>query len=234
MSLTGRPDVLLIEGREVPLVVRRDRRARRLILRVDPETGAALVTIPWHAGKIEAHAMALRMQGWIAARLKRIPPRVPFADGGEIPLLGETHRIRHAPAAKGGVWREGSEIVVTGGAEHLPRRLGDWLRKEAKREIAERVRVKSLLLGRKAGRVTVRDTKSRWGSCTVAGDLNFSWRLILAPAFVLDYLVAHEVAHLKVKDHGPRFWRTVAELCPEAGAAKAWLKRHGPALHRYG
>ncbi|MEO5336846.1 MAG: M48 family metallopeptidase [Magnetospirillum sp. WYHS-4] len=234
MSSTGRPEVVVLDGREIPVLVTRNRRARRMILRLAPEIGGATVTLPWHVPKAAALAMVREKAGWLLARLKRLPPRVPFAEGAEIPWLGEPHHIRHAPGRRGGVWREDGEILVAGLAEHLPRRVADWLKREARREIAERVRRKSLLLGRQAGRVAVRDTRSRWGSCAASGNLNFSWRLILAPDFVLDYVVAHEVAHLKVKDHGPRFWRTVDDLTPHAKAARAWLNRHGTALHGYG
>lgn len=234
MLSTGRPEVLLLDGREVPVTVRRNRRARRLILRLDPQTGGAVVTLPWTLPKAAAYAMVREKAGWVLARLKRQPAPVAFADGAEVPFLGEPHRVRHVPERRGTVRREGGEILVTGGTEHLPRRLEDWLKKEARREIAERVRRKSLLLGRAAGRVTLRDTRSRWGSCAANGNLNFSWRLVLAPEFVLDYVVAHEVAHLKVRDHGPRFWRAVEDLTPHAKEAKAWLNRHGSALHGYG
>ncbi len=234
---TGRPEtthLIDIEEHTIPLRVRHNRRARRLTLRIDPSAGGAVVTLPWGVPECEALDMVRRKGGWILARLEKVPPRVPFEDGVEIPYLGRLHVVRHALRARGGVWRDGQEIVVTGRAEHLPRRLRDWLRAEAKRVCEARAREKSLLLGRRHGRITVRDTRSRWGSCSANGNLSFCWRLILAPEHVLDYVVAHEIAHLKVSDHSPRFWRTVETLTPDAKTAKAWLKRHGSGLHRYG
>ena len=112
--------------------------------------------------------------------------------------------------------------------------MRDWLREQARSEIATRVQEKACLLERAPGRITVRDTRSRWGSCSHDGNLSFCWRLVMAPMMVLDYVVAHEVAHLRWTHHGPRFWATVATLTANAGAARCWLDDHGERLHRYG
>ena len=223
-----------VDGRAVPLVVRRNPRARRLIVRMDRSGEGVVVTVPAAYGVEDGVALARRKSGWIAARLAALPPRVPFTDGAVVPLLGTELRIRHQPGGRPPVRRAEGEIVVSGRSEHLARRLTDWLKGEAKREIVPRAQAKAAALGRPCGRITVRDTRSRWGSCSANGNLSFCWRLILAPETVLDYVVAHEVAHLVVRDHGPRFWRTVASLVEDGAAARAWLRRHGPALHRYG
>jgi predicted metal-dependent hydrolase len=124
-------------------------------------------------------------------------------------------------------------LRVFGLKEHAPRRLKDWLIAEAARDLVVRVAHHARTLGVRARRITMRDQKSRWGSCSSAGQLSFSWRLVLAPAFVLDYVAAHEVAHLVEMNHGPRFWRTVAKALPEYEEAKAWLHIHGLDLYRY-
>jgi predicted metal-dependent hydrolase len=223
-----------IDGRAVPLLVRRNPRARRLIVRMDRSGEGVVVTVPATFGIEDGVALARRKTGWIAARLAALPPRIPFADGAMVPVLGTDLRIRHHPGGHPPVRRVDDEIVVSGHPEHLARRLADWLKGEARREIARRAEAKAAQLERPLGRVTVRDTRSRWGSCSASGNLSFCWRLILAPETVLDYVVAHEVAHLAVRDHGPRFWRTVATLVDDAATARAWLRRHGPALYRYG
>jgi predicted metal-dependent hydrolase len=125
------------------------------------------------------------------------------------------------------------KLCVSGQIEHAPRRLRDWLIKEAHEELTKRVAVHSSNLGLKASRVSVRDQTSRWGSCSSARVLSFSWRLILAPTFVLDYVAAHEVAHLKEMNHGPRFWALVRKTNPRMEEARRWLKKHGAELHRY-
>jgi predicted metal-dependent hydrolase len=123
---------------------------------------------------------------------------------------------------------------VAGAAPHVERRVGDFLRREAQRDLEAASRRAAEHLGVGVRRVSVRDQSSRWGSCSTTGVLSYSWRLILAPPFVLDYLAVHEVAHLVEMNHSPRFWRLVNRLCPDAGRAKTWLDVHGGDLHRYG
>ena len=147
------------------------------------------------------------------------------------------HVVRLRPDVKGGVWREGVEIFVTGRTEHTSRRLRDWLKAEARDALTPVVHEFAKALGVTITRITVRDTRSRWGSCTRDGKLSFSWRLILAPESVLTYVAAHEVAHLKHMNHGPAFWRTVESLVsPDVdwSLAREWLRRSGAAMHRYG
>ena len=124
-------------------------------------------------------------------------------------------------------------LCVTGMAEHAPRRLRDWLIKRAREELSERVQHHARNLGLKPRRVVVREQTSRWGSCSTARVLSFSWRLIFAPPFVLDYVAAHEVAHLKEMNHGPRYWALVRKTNPRMEEARRWLKKYGPELHRY-
>lgn len=225
-----------VDGRAIPLRVRRNARARQLILRLDEDTGGAVVTIPKRTSIREGVDMAQRKAAWIAAQLRRVPAQVPFADHATIPYLGIEYTVRHSPGARG-ICRADGEIVVSGREEYLSRRLTDWLKAQAKAEITARAHAKAPLIADKShrvGRITVRDTRSRWGSCAVDGQLNFSWRLVLAPEFVLDYVVAHEVAHLAHRDHGPAFWALTDTLTPRMREAKAWLNAHGKTLHRYG
>ncbi len=226
--------ILRIEGREVPLMVRRNPRARRLTLRLDPVEGALHLTLPRGVALTEGLEFAHCRSGWILAQLATLPPRVAFAEGARVPILGESHVIRHAPQARRGVWREGGVIWVSGLADHLARRVADFLKREARREVTGRVHDKAARIGRRAGRVRLRDTVSRWGSCTADGNLGFSWRLVLAPEAVLDYVVAHEVAHLVHLNHGPRFWAVVRQLTPEVTGPQRWLRTHGGRLLRYG
>jgi predicted metal-dependent hydrolase len=125
-------------------------------------------------------------------------------------------------------------ICVAGEAPHVARRIGDFLKREARRDLEAASRRYAQRLGVSVKRVSVRDQVSRWGSCSTTGVLSYSWRLILAPPFVLDYLAAHEVAHLIEMNHSQRFWRLVERLCPAMQRAKTWLDVHGTDLHRYG
>lgn len=242
-----------LSGRAVPLRVRRNRRARRIVLRVDHARDEAVLTLPWRVPLREGLAFARERRDWLAARLADLPPRVPFGPGAILPLRGTPHRIEHvgdpgrrrageSPRAPKDAPRQGRRIIhvengiisVAGKPEHLPRRLSDWLRAEAKRVLAPVLREKAARLGVALGKITVRDTKTLWGSCSAKGDVSLCWRLILAPPVVADYVCAHEVAHMKIRGHGARFWALVGELAKDMEGARRWLAREGESLQRYG
>jgi predicted metal-dependent hydrolase len=219
--------------------VRRHRQARRYTLRIQAATREVILTIPPRGTLKEAHSFAQKHGGWIAARLGRLPEAAPFADGVTVPLRGVPHRIAHRAEARGTVWTEINadgehQLCVAGRAPHIDRRIGDFLRREAKRDLESASLRCARELGLTVRRVTVRDQSSRWGSCSTTGLLSFSWRLILAPSHVLEYLAAHEVAHLIEMNHSARFWRLVQRICSDHERAKAWLDVHGSDLHRYG
>lgn len=228
-----KPLLLQIADRELSVAIRRSGTAGRMSLRLAPG-GGVVVVLPMGVPEAEALRFAHSQRDWIASRLQALPHRVALVPGASVPLLGIEHAIRHEPAARRGVWAEAGVIHVSGRAEHVPRRVEEFLRAEARMVMAQRARDLAAAIGRKVGRVTVRDTKSRWGSCSADGNLSFSWRLVLAPSWVLDYVVAHEVAHLVEMNHGPAFWALVDTMVAETKPPKAWLKRHGPHLHCYG
>lgn len=225
---------LLLDGRPVPVKLVRNARARRLSLRIDPGDRSVVLVLPARAALSQGLAFAESKADWLRARLAAIPAGIPFVDGASLPLAGVPHRLRHDPAGRRGVWIEADEIHVSGAPEFLARRVTDWLKRRAREEIARRVDPMTATLGRPCRSIRLKDTRSRWGSCTSGGDLSFSWRLLLAPPMVLDYVVAHEVAHLAEMNHSPAFWRVVATLCRDAAAGRRWLKANGALLHRYG
>jgi predicted metal-dependent hydrolase len=171
---------------------------------------------------------------WVAKRIAALPEQVTLTDGAEVPIGGIPHRIRHHPDRRGGAWLEEGELHVTGRPEFLPRRVADFLRAEASRRLSELVRVKAAQAGLNPGRITIKDTTSRWGSCAPDGALAFSWRLVMAPEFVQDYVTAHEVAHLRHMNHGPAFWQLVSSLTAHTQRAMVWLRNEGPRLLRVG
>jgi predicted metal-dependent hydrolase len=225
---------LTIGQRPVPLVVRTSRRARRLSLRLEAASGDIVLVLPVRASLARGLQFAAAQGAWIATKLAELPPAIRLTDGAELPVLGQTCRIRHRPDERGAVRLEGSDIIVAGAAEHLPRRLKDWLKRRARVELAARARIAATRLGKRIERVSVREMQSRWGSCSARGALSFCWRLILAPPAVIDYVVAHEVAHLVEMNHGQRFWSLVRDLVPDMADARAWLRANGNRLHRYG
>jgi predicted metal-dependent hydrolase len=219
--------------------LRRHRQARRYTLRIHAATREVILTMSPRGSLKEAKDFAQKHGGWIAARIGRLPEAAPFAHGSSVPLRGVPHRIVHRPGVRGTVWTDsdgdGARILlVAGGAPHVDRRVSDFLRREAKRDLDAATRRFAEALNVAIKKVAVRDQSSRWGSCSTTGVLSYSWRLILAPPFVLDYLAAHEVAHLVEMNHSRRFWRLVERLCPDGERAKVWLDVHGGDLHRYG
>ena len=218
--------------------LRRHGQARRYTLRIHAASREVVLTMPPRGSVRQAREFAQKNGAWIAARLRRLPVAAPFAHGVLVPLRGLEHRIDHRLGARGAVWVEtqASEclLCVAGDKPHLQRRVHDFLKREAKRDLEAASRLAAQALGVKIKRVSVRDQSSRWGSCSSNGMLSYSWRLILAPPFVLHYLAAHEVAHLVEMNHSRRFWRLVERVCPDMGRAKAWLDAHGTDLHRYG
>src|SRR6195952_5064092 len=219
--------------------LRRHRRARRYTLRIHPSDREAILTMPPRGTLADAKDFAQRHGAWIAARLGRLPKAAPFLPGTVIPLRSVPHRIAHRSGARGTAWTEtrdsGERILcVAGAAEHIERRVGDHMKREPRGELKKAAQFYAYALGVKVKRISIRDQSSRWGSCPSAGSLSFSWRLILAPPFVLDYLAAHEVAHLVEMNHSPRFWKVVGRICTHVERAKTWLDTHGNDLHRYG
>lgn len=227
-------EILRLPGGPARVEWRRSARARRISLRIDPRGGAVVVTLPPRAGRTAGMALLMNHADWVARRLAALPGPVPFADGALVPLHGVEHRIRHLPGLRAGVRVADGEILVSGEAGFLPRRVGDFLRAEARRALSELVGHKAAAAQVKAERITVKDTRSRWGSCAASGHLAFSWRLVMAPPHVQDYVAAHEVAHLRHMNHGPRFWALVEHLTPHTESAIAWLRSNGPRLLRVG
>jgi len=223
-----------------PIEVRRHPGARRMTLRVSRTRRAVIVTLPPQCCLDEAGSFVHRNIGWVRARLATMPEPVPFAHGAIIPLRGVSHRLVFCGPKRGtGIVNEAAgasftELHVSGEIEHAPRRLSDWLIEEARRDLDASVRRHALTLGLKPVRISVKDQASRWGSCSTTGVLAFSWRLILAPPAVLDYVAAHEVAHLQEMNHSPRFWALVKRIVPQLDDARRWLHVHGTDLHRYG
>jgi predicted metal-dependent hydrolase len=237
---TSEPSAITVscDGEIHPVRVRRHRQARRYTLRILSASREVVLTMPTRGNVKHAKEFAQKHGAWITARLRRLPGASPFGHGALLPLRGRLHRIVHRPGARGTVWIEthGSEhlLCVAGDGPHLSRRVHDYLKREAKRDLQAASLLAAQALGIAFKRVSVRDQTSRWGSCSSSGALSFSWRLILAPPFVMEYLAAHEVAHLVEMNHSRRFWRVVEGICPHMGRAKAWLDAHGADLHRYG
>ncbi len=200
-------------------------------LRVDPRTGSIVFTWPLKSRMAAARALAFinDSQDWITRQKINRIPTVTFTASAAISVAGKDYII--TPTAGRGVTRiEGGNIIVHGQPEHLPRRMKDFLKKRAEEELQRLTDEKCKTLGIKTSLVQIRDPKSRWGSCGPDGRIMYSWRLVLAPPAVMDYVVAHEVAHRIHLNHSRRFWALCSSLCEDATTSRQWLRRDGRGL----
>jgi predicted metal-dependent hydrolase len=230
-------------GETFRVTLKRTTAARRFTLRVRAPSGDIILTMPARASLSDAKSFAESHAAWIGTRLARLPRRVSFEPGETVPLRGVMHKITPRRVARGTVWvelpsatdpREGAPLLCVNAEPcFVPRRVRDFLVAEARRDLESAVARYARALGARPRKLTLRDTRSRWGSCSSAGSLSFSWRLVMAPSFVLDYLAAHEVAHLLHMNHSAAFWSAVAGACPDSARAEAWLEAHGASLHRF-
>lgn len=215
----------------VAFLLRRSAQARRMSLRVSGLDGRVTLTIPRSASLSEALAFADEKSDWLRARLRESPDHVAVGHGSTIPFEG---RMTHVLQGAGrGIRHEAAGLRVPGPAVSAGARLQAWLKARARERLAAASDHYAARLGRGYTRLSLRDTRSRWGSCSAGGALMYSWRLILAPPEVLEYVAAHEVAHLAQMNHSPAFWAEVARLCPGHAAPRRWLRQHGADLHRY-
>jgi predicted metal-dependent hydrolase len=217
----------------LPIHIRRHPASRRMTIRYQPITHSIALTLPRYSSIRQGLSFVEEKRGWIEQRLREHPSRTLFADGQTIPFLGKPHLLKHSEG-RGVVRVEDGVIIVPGAQEFMARRVREWLKREAMKEITLHASQKAQAIGKKIKKISLRDTNSRWGSCSASGNLSFSWRIVMAPPEVLDYLVSHEVAHLAHMNHSARFWQTVAMLCPGCEHYRHWLGKHGAQLYSYG
>lgn len=230
------PAELTIGTRVVPLVVVRQPRARRLLLRADAIGGVVRLTLPPRARLRDAQAFLDRHDGWLAQRVEHWPLPLRLVPGTPLPFDGGWLTLDWAPEHRRGVVRDGDRLLLGGPAATVAGRTLRWLRAAALAELEPATQALAAQIERPLQQVTVRDPAARWGSCGAKPPrIAYSWRLILAPDWVRHSVVAHEVAHLVHANHGSAFWQLAAELNGgDPGPARAWLKAHGPALHWVG
>ena len=219
------PDTINVAAHAVR--IRRHARARRLTLRIGAQ--GPVLTLPKRAALRDAQAFLTTQSEWLRDKLAVVPKRQAVTIGSRLPFAGDM--ITLAPAPDGKTSLSGDTLLVP--ANRAARAARTFLIGQARADVTAASRDYANQIGHRFGKITMRDTRSRWGSCTSKGDLNYSWRLIMAPAEVLDYVAAHEVAHLAQMNHGRKFWALVARICPDYAIYRDWLRANGPDLHRY-
>ncbi|KQQ78523.1 MULTISPECIES: M48 family metallopeptidase [Rhizobium/Agrobacterium group] len=226
---------LEVGNRALPLTIKENSRATRITLRIEPGGRALNLTVPAGLRKSEIEEFLERHQGWLLTKLSKFSTDNPIRSGGFVPIRGVQHRIDHTGTLRGLTeiaMVDGVPVVrVSGLEDHLGRRVATFLKKEARRDMELLAFRHAASIRKPVASVTLKDTRSRWGSCSWDGNLSFSWRIVMAPPLVIDYLAAHEVAHLKEMNHGPKFWALCHQLCPRMEEARKWLKQNGSQLH---
>lgn len=222
--------VRLSETSDIMITLRRSSRARRMTLRVSRGDGTVTLTLPPRASERAGLDFARAKTAWIANQLKSIAPEQRIGPGLAVPLRDVLHPVLAWPGLRGARLGQG---VIEAPETDAGRHVEALLRREARRDIADRARHYAARLKRPFDRIVISDTRSRWGSCSSAGRLMFSFRLIMAPPYVLDYVVAHEVAHLAEMNHSPRFWAVCSDIFGDVSTPRDWLRRHGSDLHRF-
>ncbi|MDQ0315226.1 putative metal-dependent hydrolase [Amorphus orientalis] len=200
--------------------------------------GAPVVTAPVGMSDAALERFVRGHADWLADKLSRQTPARPFEDGAFVPVRGVEHRIDHHPGRRGTMWLDEDDgqplLCVAGEEQYVARRVTDGLKRMARADLEASVVRHAAAVNRTVTSLKVKETRSQWGSCTNKGALSFSWRLIMAPPFVLDYVAAHEVAHLVEHNHSDRFWRLTEKLAPQTPEACRWLKQQGPHLFTIG
>lgn len=231
------PDSLLIDGREVPVRYRGNAQARRIIMRMEKDAQGIVLTVPPGTSGHAAHEFALTQTAWVWQRLApEGQQQLSQTLIGRSITIRDTEHVIEAAAGRGAPVHirdlPSPRLVVRGDSDHMRRRITDFLKREARHDLEKASRGYADAMQVEFLRLSVRDTTSRWGSCSSSGTLSYSWRLIMAPPNVLDYVCAHEVAHIEQMNHGPEFWNLVYRHCPHTDFARNWLKQHGHTLHK--
>ena len=214
---------------EQKIIIRRHMGAKGLRLRLNRH-GDVVLSMPLFYPKRSALSFIEKHQDWINTQRFHLKPTLSFRDGQSLSILGQDLTIRHFPDGHFPTHIQGNDLCVAGDASFLHRRVTDFIRHETEAYIHQKAPELAHQIGQKIHRISLKDTTSRWGSCSGKKNLNFCWRLGLAPTFVLDYIIAHEVAHLTHLNHGPQFWQLVSKLTDRRSEAEIWLRRHGSTL----
>jgi predicted metal-dependent hydrolase len=223
--------VLILDGNPpVEVLLRRSAQARRLSLRISRLDGRATLTLPTRVPELEGMAFVRERESWLRKHLSAIEPEMPVEIGATVLFEGADVPVIAGPVKRATL--KSGALMVPDDPGKVGKRVAAFMKLRARDALADASDRYAAALGRPYNRISLRDTRSRWGSCSSAGDLMYSWRLIMAPRSVLEYVAAHEVAHLQHMDHSDRFWGVVNDLFPNHKACRKWLRDNGGALHR--
>ena len=218
---------------DMDIKIIQSRSLNKLTLHIDNKERLPVLSLPKFCTRKKAIKFVNENMDWIIENLKKLPEIKYFSDGLKIMIFGENLQISHQPQARCGVRKDNKTLIVSGGEEFIHRRVKDYIKKRAESEFYLLSSQMAKKIGYKLNSICIKDTKSRWGSCSSLNNINYSWRIALAPKFVINYLMAHEVAHLKHQNHSPEFWNCVEYLYPQWKKGHNWLKENGKSLYSY-
>ncbi|MBT4880618.1 MAG: M48 family metallopeptidase [Alphaproteobacteria bacterium] len=227
-------EILQLGEQEIPVLLRKSRTAKRLSLRFAHTKDQLLLTVPPGISQRAARKFIHQSHDWIISKAQRPVKREAFTDGVQVPILGKPYVFRYHEGKRAHVWVEGQEVSFRGPEERHQFITEKWIRQLAQSYLEECSQDYAAMIGAQLNQVRVRDTKSRWGSCSGEGNISYSWRLAFASLEVAHYVCVHETAHLKEMNHGPDFWKIVEQLCPDYKIHRTWLKKNGSQLFRFG
>ena len=231
LSLLGE---IQANGQIFLVYLRRRKIMKNIHARLSPRTDAVIISAHPRVPLTHVYEFLKKAQAWLEEATRKRPKRLPFTPGLQIPVLGQVVTLEHCESSKRQVTYTHAKLVASGAASEFNTQIKRFLKQLALQETQKQSLIYANLLGTSLGKISIKDMVSCWGSCSGKGNLSFNWRLVLAPPAILSYLCAHEVAHLKHKNHSLYFWKTVESLCPDYKEAKAWLKTQGTSLLAYG
>ena len=227
------PETITVSGQQVPLVVRANARSKRLILRWRGGAAKVVVTTPPRCSVATILEFIHNSASWLEAQLAKTSSPTVYADGMILPLLGKNYTLQHRPSLRYRTWWTEDQLLLHAPVDQLDFYTVKALSQFVRPFLKERTHAYAQQLGKDVKRITIKDTRSRWGSCSASGGISYCWRLVFAPREVVDYVCAHEVAHMVEMNHGDAFWEIVATFCPEYKEHQRWLRTHGNALLQY-
>lgn len=227
-------ELIQLDEPDITVAIRRSKQARRLTLTVPHDGGPPRVTAPPRVALSEIRMFLSRQGDWLRQAIDRAPEAKVVQIGAAVPIAGRILEIAERTGPRRPPFIEEGRLIIQGGNPTAAgKRIEVWLKEVARAALTPIAEDCADAVGGRIGKITMRDTKGRWGSCSSDGNLNFSWRLAMAPLAVLDYVAAHEAAHLIEMNHGPRFWALVEGLRPDWRDQRVWLRREGGSLHRF-
>jgi len=234
--LTGKTSKLkekIKDELDLEIKINQSSRSKKLTLKVDGKSNIPILSMPGLCSQKRAFEFVKAHLDWLEEKLSQSVAPQKFKNGDKFSLFGQELEIKHSPELRAGVVIEGGLIKVSGETGFLHRRVKDFIKKQAKDKLKKLSQEKAAILGYKINNVVIKDTKSRWGSCSSNSNINYNWRIALAPEYVTEYLVSHEVSHLKHQDHSKDFWACVKTLMPDYVQGKNWLRTKGKELYIY-